>query len=619
MSIRAKLLLSVLIAVAGFCGAVAVYFGMLAPAEKIAVEQETVAALRTAILAEQNTANGLATNRFSTQTAALDAAFKKTNEAFEAVKALTVLPRMSGTVRQSLETIKNLQAFHDSVKGYYDPSYKKFTEKAQEFYGSTEYLDYTLLLTFARGAKPDKGKEDLGSQIQNQISNLLYQVGRISDFGTDSVQLIEGQSAAISKEVKAASARSGLISTVISVSLIVASALIALLLTGRIARSVRSMEGNVAAMKGGDLTRTLAVRSRDEMGRLAANLNGFMSSLRESLAAAQSVSSENLSMKESLVVTTEQTSASAAQISASVDSIDRQIASMDQSVLSAASAVENITGNITSLDAQIIDQTAMVEESTASVTEMFASIDNVARISNKRREAAGALLRTVAAGGEKTAATAERVSEINKSIGAIKNITAILRRISSQTNLLAMNAAIEAAHAGDVGRGFSVVADEIRTLADASLRNSKEIDGILKQIVGLIGAAASSSGEMKTAFGEMDREMKEFSASLSEIFDSMNELHIGGDQILTALTRLSEVTANVKAGSASITGSSARIRDTMSDVQRISSEVRGGMAEISAGIREISTAVQGVLNNAERLGQLGESLNKELARFKTSE
>jgi len=207
---------------------------------------------------------------------------------------------------------------------------------------------------------------------------------------------------------------------------------------------------------------------------------------------------------------------------------------------------------------------------------------------------------------------------INESVDSIKDITGIIESISSQTNLLAMNAAIEAAHAGDAGRGFSVVADEIRKLAEASAENSQEISKILKVIVERISEATASGEEMNAAFGQIDREVKELSSSLSEIFASMSELRSGGDQILQAMTVLREVSVNVKQGSLAINENSGSIGETMGAVQRISSEVRSGMAEIAHGIKEISDAVANVLGIAERLGDLGDSLNRELTKFKTA-
>jgi methyl-accepting chemotaxis protein len=214
--------------------------------------------------------------------------------------------------------------------------------------------------------------------------------------------------------------------------------------------------------------------------------------------------------------------------------------------------------------------------------------------------------------------TFEEVKRINESVSSIKDITGIIASISSQTNLLAMNAAIEAAHAGEAGRGFSVVADEIRKLAEASSVNSKEIGAILKDIVGLIDSATRSGTETNTAFQSIDVEVRDLRDSLAEIFSNMSELHAGGDQILEAMSGLRDASIEVKDDSTAIGQSSSSIRESMSTLKRVSSEVAGGMSEISTGTREISTAMKDVLSNAGRLGEIGESLNADLSGFKTA-
>jgi methyl-accepting chemotaxis protein len=279
--------------------------------------------------------------------------------------------------------------------------------------------------------------------------------------------------------------------------------------------------------------------------------------------------------------------------------------------------VQAIAQSIGGLKAQIQEQLAMVEESSASITEMIASVDSVARITEQRRQASEALVGTVSSGGEKMRGAFDVVRKINESVGSIKDITGIIAGISSKTNLLAMNAAIEAAHAGEAGKGFSVVADEIRNLAEASAVNSKEISAILKQIVALIGEATRAGGETGEAFGAIDTEVKELRSSLGEISSSMGELRAGGKQILEAMTVLNDASSKAHEASAAIDANSASIRDSMGDLKRISDEVDSGMGEISAGIREISTATASVLTNADKLGSVGRSLNEELSRFKT--
>ncbi|HUX14227.1 MAG TPA: methyl-accepting chemotaxis protein, partial [Spirochaetia bacterium] len=240
---------------------------------------------------------------------------------------------------------------------------------------------------------------------------------------------------------------------------------------------------------------------------------------------------------------------------------------------------------------------------------------NIANIADQRREATDRLVETVKAGGEKVEATFGGVARIDRSVERIKDITAVIQSLSAQTNLLAMNAAIEAAHAGDAGRGFSVVADEIRKLAEASASNSKLVARNLQEIVDSVADAGKASGAMNDAFRNIEQESRSLHSSLEEIFSSMGEMRSGGRQILEAMSVLQNVSGNVLSGSRSIGANASSIDEAMVLIRGISSEVRQGIVEIARGISEISTAVQHVLSIAEQSGSVGESLNNEVSRF----
>jgi len=596
VNIRAKLLLLIAILVVAFGLAGTTYLLLHSQASEIRTEQSTLKALRTALLNEGFQANGLASGQLEDQLGILDQALKQTSASFQNVKELKVLPRLSKLVASALTTIQQLNQLLGGATESLLGAVADVRADAKKFYASAPnsyYSVYQLL------ADEQLHHSPLTELTVYHTQTLMNQIGILAADLQQAITVIDNQDSVITGEIQKFASRSDTVALAMMLVLLAGTVLLALLLAGQIVRSVKSIAGDIAYMREGDLTREFTVRTRDEIGNV------------------QSVSAENVRMKESLIVTTEQTSASTTEITANTESINHQISMLDSNLANSSKAVESIGESIRTLNEQIQEQMAMVEESTASVTEMIASIDHVTNTADKRREATDRLVATVASGGKKMHATFEIVNQINESVGSIKDITSIIEGISSQTNLLAMNAAIEAAHAGDAGRGFSVVADEIRKLAEASSTNSQEIAKILKVIVDRISEATSAGATMDGAFKEIEREVKDLSASLAEIFASMNELRSGGSQILEAMTVLQEVSTNVKGGSNTINNSSTEIRSTMAAVQHVSSQVRGGMVEIAHGIREISTAVGNVLSIAGRLGELSESLNSDLTKFKT--
>jgi len=601
-----------MVLVAAFVVSVATYFTILAPVVEIRSEGQTLNELRTSLLNEAIEANRFFTARYSTQIEGYKKASEATSLAFARVKSLKLLPTVSASIKNSLDVIQNLRTLIDDNNTVFVRNLATLEADATKAFGFT---DTFAILDLATDRQVRLGP--YGDTAARHTKDLATQLTAVTSGLQTAVQVIDDQSVVISREIGSIERRSNLVSILIIASLSVAMIALALFLTSRIVGSIRSIEGSISVMIEGDLTGRFSVMTRDEIGKLSANLDRFVSSLNESIKDVQAASAENLRMKEHLIVTTEQTSSSARQIQANTASIDGQISTLDENLLSAGSAIQSIGESIRTLNGEIHEQLTMVEESTASVTEMIASIDNVAKIADRRQEAADKLVRTVSDGGIKIAETFETINRINESVDSIKAITGIIENISSETNLLAMNAAIEAAHAGDAGKGFSVVAGEIRKLATATSDNSREIGEILKVIVDGVSAASISGRAMNAGFREIDREVKDLQRSLEEIFASMKEVRSGGGQILQAMSALQEVSANVRSGSSSIDENSNQIGKTMSVVQRVSSEVRSGMAEISAGIGEITASVESVLATAQRLGELSESLDRGIVRFKT--
>jgi methyl-accepting chemotaxis protein len=614
VTIRTKLGAIIACLVAAFAASIIIYFAILNPVSKMEDERVSITALTSALYEREVKANQILTGKDFT--AAVEANAKsreKMEKAFQAVKDLKVLPRANVSIKKSLESIARLNVLiensEDSLNSSIEGVKKDMVAELGES-GTNSQL-------FALSAVHSHTVID-STIFKYNVVQLNNNAEDISTAIDTSLVVISKQNNQISKEIQAVKTRSVLIALAVILLVVGVTALAALRVTLRISGSIIKMESGIEAMKGGDLTKEFASQDSDEIGILSANLSSFEQGLKANIASIQAVSSENIAMKESLVATAEEASASGHQIAASGSAIGEKISMLNKSLVSATDSVGSIAQGIVALNDQIRSQMSMVEESTASVTQMIASIENVAKIADQRQLAMDGLVGTVSSGGEKMASTFEEIQRINESVGSIQEITEIIASISSQTNLLAMNAAIEAAHAGDAGKGFSVVADEIRKLAEASAENSKEIGSLLADIVGRIDQASKSGRDTNSSFQAIDKNVKELRESLGEIFSNMSELRAGGDQILQAMTCLRDESAQVREGAASINDNALSIRESMTTLRSVSAQVSDGMTEITQGIGEISTAMKDVLGSAERVGKLGESLNSELAGFKTA-
>ena len=219
---------------------------------------------------------------------------------------------------------------------------------------------------------------------------------------------------------------------------------------------------------------------------------------------------------------------------------------LNNGVAKASTLIENIDKLVEALNLKINDQSVSVKQSSATIEEIVASITNTSHVSLKKRESIDSLVVNVAKGRDSMSETIYAIQQISKSVDGISDAIAMIESVASNTNLLAMNAAIEAAHAGEFGKGFSVVADEIRRLSETTQENSRSISSILSMIIEGISLTSSRSVETDTLIGQMADEISSFAGTMTELINPLTMLSAGGTQITTALVTLKDLTGEVK-------------------------------------------------------------------------
>jgi methyl-accepting chemotaxis protein len=191
-----------------------------------------------------------------------------------------------------------------------------------------------------------------------------------------------------------------------------------------------------------------------------------------------------------------------------------------------------------------------------------------------------------------------------------------MENIASQTNLLSMNAAIEAAHAGDAGRGFAVVADEIRKLAESSGKQSKTIGAVLKKIKGSFDTITKSTETVLARFEAIDSGVKIVAEQEDNIRNAMEEQGEGSKQVLNSAGDLNEITRQVRNGSGEMLEGSKEVILESENLEKMTQEITGSMNEMATGTEQITVAINHVndISNKNRDGI--ETLMQEVARFK---
>ena len=311
-----------------------------------------------------------------------------------------------------------------------------------------------------------------------------------------------------------------------------------------------------------------------------------------------------------------ETASAVNEINANIDGVKQQAMTQATSVTETAATVEEIVRTIKQLNTSIEMQTASVAQSSSSVEEMVANIASIGQTLGKTDDVINNL--TVATGdGKATLVTSNTVTQkIAEESGSLLEASSVIQHIASQTNLLAMNAAIEAAHAGESGKGFAVVADEIRKLAEESSMQGKTITATLKSLSGEIDTLSTSSKTVEEKFNiifNLAEQVKEMSNRLTE---SMREQEHGSKEVLTAIKNINMITTEVQAGSEEMLKGGEGVAEEMRKLDNLTRVITDSMNEMASGVMQINNTVQDVREITQKNKQSIENLASEVSKFK---
>ncbi|GAB1431668.1 hypothetical protein MASR2M29_02930 [Spirochaetota bacterium] len=344
----------------------------------------------------------------------------------------------------------------------------------------------------------------------------------------------------------------------------------------------------------GDLTIESRVSGNDEIAMLSKSFNSFTDTLSSMLGEVRRAVESLKTVGDTLAVDMQQTASAENEVSAILENMGKQIETQYIETDKAVSSLEAFFGQLDGLHELIESQAASVTQSSAGIEEMIASIrsekisvENLSGVVHEMVKEADFTNRLIDE-------VISRIKEVDTQSERLLEANALIASIARQTNLLAINAAIEAAHAGEAGSGFAVVADEIRKLAETSGSQSKVIALDLKSIKAVIDSVVSTTDKAAKSFENMNARIADVTQLQDTILGSITEQSAGTNEILLATTEINDITQRVRYMSGDMDSKGKSMQAALQDIAGISQSVSQGMQETLIGLSEIHSAMQNV-------------------------